>query len=122
LHDYTLFPLVPLSKFTLEACWIGPVLPGKFVFYPYRDLPLLKSPITPLYTIANSGPKLEGHNLNSLVDQYCTSGENISPPLPSDIQGIEEQVTLTKSIWGLIQGATNRAAAWGLSETAKQRK
>lgn len=102
LHHYTLLPLVPLSKFTIDGCWIGPALPGITKIYPYRDLSLLPSPIIPLYTVTNCGPKLEGHDPKQLADQDCTSEGNVSGPLPSDI---EKWVRLTKSIWGLIQGA-----------------
>jgi hypothetical protein len=122
LHEYTLLPLVPLYEFGLHASWIGPALPGQFIYYPYRDISVLQSPITPLYAVANSGPKLEGCDPKWLADQYCTSHDNLSVPLLSDIHHIEERVRLTKFIWGLIQGATNRAAAWGRSETAKRKR
>lgn len=97
-------------------------MPGRTAYYPYRDLPVLRSPITPLYMIINSGAKLKGHNPEELVDQYLTSVEDCSPTLPSDIHHIEERIKLTNSIWDLIHSARNGAVAWGRSNTAKGKR
>ena len=98
------------------------MLPGEILLYPYRAVGILPSPITPLYTIVDSGRKLEGHNPKQLANQYCTAQAESTPPLASDVHHIEERVMLTMSIWGLIQGAREKAALWGLSKAAKGKR
>ncbi|KAG1741744.1 hypothetical protein EDD22DRAFT_959001 [Suillus occidentalis] len=77
--------------------------------YPYSDLPLLESHVSPPLAVINAGPKCKREDVESIVLRRYS-------PKTKEYEDLERRLTLLCDIWSLIVDAKDAATAWGKSE------
>ncbi|KAG1884595.1 hypothetical protein F4604DRAFT_1731267 [Suillus subluteus] len=79
--------------------------------FPYPNLPLLESHISPPFAVINAGPKLSRDQIAQIVHQV-----GLHPEQTKESEELKQRLTLLCDTWDLFMGAKGVAMAWGKSE------